>query len=101
MVDVSRKAFASGRWTHVAVVFSGFNTGKDDGVATLYLDGKPEGSLSARRQTFTWDQERAAIWLGLSYIGLLDDLALFDRPLTAAEVSALAALEGGVASLRN
>jgi len=37
--------------------------------------------------------------LGLSYVGLYDDLALFDRALTSEEVAALHGLEGGVAEL--
>ncbi len=99
MVDVGRKVFGRGRWTHVAFTFSRFNTGRDDGRAKLSIDGEPVGDLSARRQTFTWDPKKTVIWLGLSYIGLMDDLAVFDRELTAEEVRTLYRLEGGVRSL--
>jgi hypothetical protein len=37
--------------------------------------------------------------LGLSYIGLFDDLAVFDRALTEAEVAQVYRLEGGIRSL--
>jgi hypothetical protein len=38
--------------------------------------------------------------LALSYIGLYDDLAIFDRALTDEEVSYLYGLDRGVGSLR-
>jgi hypothetical protein len=68
-------------------------------VARLYLDGKARGELSPRRQSFTWDPEQNAIALGLSYIGLLDELSIFDRALSGDEVGTLYGLQKGVASL--
>ena len=52
----------------------------------LYLDGEPRGDLSGRQQTFTWDLQQTLIALGLNYVGLIDEIATFDRVLTAAEV---------------
>jgi hypothetical protein len=83
----------------VAFTFENFNSGGEDGVATLYIDGQPQGSLRGRRQTFTWDPAKSAIMLGLSYVGLMDDLAIFDRALTAEEIKQLYALPQGVAAL--
>ena len=40
-------------------------------------------------QTFTWDPAKTSIMLGLSYIGLWDELSIFDRALSAEEVAAL------------
>ena len=100
LTTVEKAPFGAGKWTHVAFAFRKFNTGKPDGTATLYLDGKQAGMISARTQTFTWDAARAALMPGLSYIGLMDDLAVFDRALTAEEVGQLFALTGGVAELK-
>jgi hypothetical protein len=44
------------------------------------------------------DQTR--IFLGFLYVGLLDELALFDRPLTGEEVSLLRAEPGLLAPLK-
>ena len=55
--------------------------------------------LAARQQTFTWDPEQAMIGLGLSYIGLLDELSVFNRALTADEVSAVYRLDSCVSAL--
>jgi len=83
----------------VVFTFERFNTGKGDGVARLYLDGEPRGVLSARQQTFTWDPEQAIVGLGLNYIGLLDELSIFNRALAADEVAALSRLQSGVPGL--
>lgn len=91
--------FARGKWTHVVFTWENFNTGRDDGVAQLYLDGKPAATVGPRRQTFTWDEEKCLIALGLSYIGLWDELAVFNRALSPAEVAGLHELRHGVREL--
>ena len=100
IVTVTPSPFSRDRWTHVAYTFSNFNTGKKDGVATLYLDGKPQGSVSAREQTFSWEPAQAIAMVGINYIGLFDELAFFNRALTAAEVSELFALPDGLTAVR-
>ena len=99
LVSVNDHPFRAGRWTHVVLTFEKFNTGRADGVARLYLDGLPQGSLSPRQQTFTWDPAKVAIAMGLGYIGTLDELSVFDRALTADEIRTLHGLPGGVSSL--
>ncbi len=99
LITVARPPFAGDRWTHVAFTFSGFNTGKPNGSAALFLDGEKAGDLSPRTQTFTWDASKAAIMPGLSYAGLMDDLAVFNRALTTDEIRALFTLRNGVSDL--
>jgi concanavalin A-like lectin/glucanase superfamily protein len=98
LVSIDKPPFARGTWTHVVFTFERFNTGGADGVARLYLDGALSGTLSPRRQTFTWDPDEAVVALGLSYIGLLDELSIFNRALSDDEIRALHALPNGVAS---
>jgi len=94
LVTVDQPPFSRGAWTHVAVTFERFNTGRPDGVARLFLNGAPAGALSPRQQTFTWDPQQTVIALGLGYIGLLDDLAIFNRALSEPEIKELAAGSG-------
>jgi hypothetical protein len=101
LLTIANPPFARGKWTHVVFTFERFNTGRPDGVAKLYLDGELAGALPSRTQTFTWDERQAAVMLGLGYIGLFDDLSLFNRALSGDEVRALHGLEKGVAQLRN
>lgn len=89
MFDAGRPPFAAGKWSHVTVTFEHFNTGRADGVATLYLDGERRGSVRGRNQRFTWDPDKAAIMLGLGFKGLFDELAIFDRALDAGEIRRL------------
>ena len=98
-VIVKKTPFARDKWTHVVMSFSGVNTEGKDTAAKLYLDGKLQGTLKDRRQVFTWDLEKANIRLGLSYIGLFDDLAIFDRALSDEEVQKLYELPKGVGRL--
>lgn len=100
LITVDNPPFAGGRWTHVVFTFERFNTGRPDGIVRLYLDGAPQGTLSARQQTFTWDPAATAIALGLNYIGSLDELAIFNRALSEAEIRTLHELPRGVGSLR-
>lgn len=100
LITVEQPPFAGGRWTHVLFTFERFNTGRPDGAVRLYLDGTPRGELRNRQQTFTWAPEETVIALGLGYVGLLDDLAVFDRVLTDEEIRTLQRLDGGVKTLR-
>jgi len=99
LLAVENPPFAAGKWTHILFTWDSFNTGRADGTSKLYLDGKFQGNLSPRQQTFTWDPAKASVMLGLSYIGLFDELSIFNRALTEKEVQSLYELKGGVPSL--
>lgn len=85
LVTVTRPPFSRNRWTHILFTFENFNTGKKDGVATLYIDGKIQGDVSARLQTLSWDPSQTIAMLGLNFTGLFDELSFFNRTLTTAE----------------
>lgn len=99
IVQIDQPPFDRDRWTHVVFTWERFNSGGADGVATLYLDGRPAGKVTGWKQTYNWDPAKARILVGAGYVGYLDDLAIFNRALTAAEVAALHALPGGVKTL--
>ncbi|MCR9294429.1 MAG: LamG domain-containing protein [bacterium] len=89
MVTVKRPPFSSEEWTHVCFTWSNVNASDDqDAVASLYLNGKLAGSLRRPLQ-FTWNPERTALMIGLNYIGLMDELQVFDRALSTEQVSQL------------
>lgn len=94
LVKVVHPPFGRERWTHVAFTWERFNTGHADGVARLYLNGALQGTLTARTQTFSWDPAKALVMLGMSYTGLWDELAIFDRRLTDGEVALLTGTPG-------
>ncbi|MFN0066333.1 MAG: LamG-like jellyroll fold domain-containing protein, partial [Limisphaerales bacterium] len=67
-----------------------------DGWGRLYLDGQDVGAFENWALPFDWQAGKSALTLGYSYTGWLDDVAVFNRALTAAEVRALHALPDGV-----
>jgi hypothetical protein len=89
MVRVPGVGFKSGDWHHVALTWKNLDTGRKDALAALYIDGKRIGQMADRELAMGWDLDRTGIYVAVNYIGLLDELALFNRPLTAAEVSLL------------
>jgi hypothetical protein len=98
LVVVDEPPFAAERWTHVAIVYE--NLGRAGARATLYLDGIAQGTTPEITEPFGWDFTTASIRVGVNFIGLMDDLAIFDQPLTSAEIGTLRGLEGGVADLK-
>ncbi len=98
LLTVDQPPFGRDRWTHVVFTFEQYNTRRPDGVTRLYLNGRLQQSIPAREQTFTWDPAKAHVMLGLGYVGLFDELSLFDRALNAEEIVGLHQLPGGVRS---
>jgi hypothetical protein len=75
-----------GVWHHLALVWDNFDTGRADGRASLYLDGRQITSIENQRADMDWDLERVRIFLGAAYVGLIDEVAIFDHALSADEV---------------
>lgn len=89
MVTVKKPGFSRESWKHVAFTFQGVNTLDDQlATATLYLDSQSMGTLH-QPMKFSWDLKKTAIMLGIEYIGDLDELMIFDRVLSAAEIGSL------------
>lgn len=88
LVVVKKAPFTREKWTNVAIVYSGLGSGK--GAATLYLNGEAQGSNTSIAEIFDWEMGKTTIRLGVNYVGLMDDVATFRRPLTGAEIKELA-----------
>lgn len=99
MVALHQAPFSRERWTHAVFTFHRLNSGKA-GVGELYLDGKLQGSIRDWDLSFGWQASKVQLVLAAAYVGHLDDLAAFDRALTAAEVAQLFALKNGIRDLR-
>lgn len=89
MVRVPGVGWKADDWHHVVLTFANLDTGKADAVTALYIDGKLIGEVKGRAIAMDWDIDKANVYFALGYIGLLDELALFNRPLTADEVKLL------------
>ena len=96
LIKLKNPAFSRDKWTHVLINFAGLNS--DKAKTQFYFDGKLVGELDVN-DPFTWAVEKSNILLGLSYIGLMDELAIFDRPLTEAEIGKIFKDKAGLAKL--
>ena len=90
MVRVPKIGFKVGDWHHIVLTWSNFDTGLKDALATLYIDGKKIGDVKDRAIAMGWDIDKAGhLRRGQLRQILLDELAIFNAPLTAAEVGLL------------
>lgn len=99
LLKIVKPPFSSDKWTHVVASWEGINT---DQIARgkLYFDGKFQGETGAITEPFVWDLPEATIRLGTGpFVGMFDDIAMFDRSLTDEEVRKLYELKGGVRDL--
>lgn len=78
--------FKSGEWHHLVMSWKNFDTGQANGEAALYVDGKQIGCVEGRDLAMNWNVDKAGVYVAVNYIGLLDELALFNRPLTEGEI---------------
>ena len=97
LVGVAKPKFRDDRWTHVGITIRDINR-KKTGAAILYLDGESQGTLE-RDFKMVWDQEKNCIMLGIAYIGMLDDFAIFDRSLSAGQIKSIMSLKSGIREL--
>jgi len=93
LITVKRTPFGRGKWTHVAITHSSLGSGT--GTASLYLNGELQGTTETIPEPFHWDMSRGAIRLGVNYVGLFDELAVFSRPLNADEVKLVHGMKRG------
>ena len=97
LVTVTQPPFKSGKWTHIVITYSEINT--NTSACKLYLDGQFQGVVEGVNDPFTWEEEKAKIMLGLSYVGMMDELCVFDKPLDDKEVKAIYEMKNGIKSL--
>jgi hypothetical protein len=89
MVTVKNPPFNAKEWTHVCFTWENINSSDSSpATTTLYLNGKSQGSLK-RPMKFTWEPSRVGIMIGVYFVGLMDDLIIFNKSLSAEQVELL------------
>ena len=85
--DIGWKADA---WHHIVVTWSNFNSGRADAQWALFVDGTEIGRKTGLRQDITWNISDFQISFNhYKYGGRLDEIAIFDKMLTPADVKYL------------
>jgi hypothetical protein len=99
-VDVANAPFSRDIWTHAAFTLDKVNDKSAKPSGSLFLNGKLQGRIENWDLSFGWEPSSVALVLGAAYVGHLDDLAVFNRALSDAEVTQVFQLDKGIASLR-
>lgn len=97
MVTVNDPPFKSTTWTHIAITYQ--SLGSDQSISTLFIDGEKIGTISGVNEPFTWEYDNAKIYLGLGFIGSMDEFAIFNRPLSDEEIKSVYQLKEGIGSV--
>lgn len=97
IVAVEKPSFSRSKWTHILITYKDLGTANS--LASLYLDGEKTGTISGIDDPFSWELEASNIFLGLGFTGLMDDLSIFNIPLTDSQARELYQLNGGIKSI--
>jgi len=100
MVKVERAPFSSETWTHAVFTLERLNAPVGQAKAKLFLNGRLQGAIENWDLRLGWTPEQVRLVLGAAYVGGMDDLSVFNRALTDAEVARLHNLPGGAGALR-
>ena len=98
-VNLPRAPFSRDAWTHAVFTVENVNDKNQKPAGRLWLNGKLQGAIEGWDLTFGWNADTVQLVLGASYVGHMDELAVFDRALTDTEVQQLHALKNGVREL--
>lgn len=99
-VERARAPFSRESWTNAVFTLENINDKSKKSAGRLYMNGELKGAIENWDLALGWDPGQVLLVLGASYVGYMDDLAVFNRALTAAEVKQLFELKDGVRSLR-
>jgi len=99
LIPVINPPFGTGKWTHIVINFSELNT--KNGKTELFLNGKSVGYKTSISDPFTWELEKSNILLGLSYIGFMDELSIYNRTLTTNEINLIYNSETPISAFSN
>lgn len=97
LVPVKKPPFQRGKWTHI--LFNYDQLSSEQGSVELFIDGQSKGTREGVSEPFTWELSKSKIMIGINYIGLMDELAIFARPLSEKEVEKIYRAKGGLKSL--
>ncbi|MEQ1850337.1 MAG: LamG-like jellyroll fold domain-containing protein [Chthoniobacteraceae bacterium] len=98
-VNLPRAPFSREAWTHVVFSFENLNDKTKKPVGRLHMNGGLKGTIENHDLTLGWNPDAVQLVLGASYVGQMDDLAVFNRALTDAEIQELFALKNGAGEL--
>lgn len=98
LLKISEPPFRKNKWTHVVITWQ--VNGVDIGRGKLYIDGEYRGQSGPIREPFRWNISNVTMRLGTGhYVGLMDDISLYNKALNPDDVKTLFNLKDGVKEL--
>ncbi|NET31427.1 MAG: hypothetical protein F6K19_05425 [Cyanothece sp. SIO1E1] len=97
LVSIAKPQFSRSTWTHILIAYDALGT--SNSWASLYLNGEKIGIINGIDDPFTWELEQSNIFLGLGFTGLMDELSIFNKPLTEEQAVELYQLKEGITSI--
>ena len=101
LIRVKAVGFKSGEWHHVVMNWRNLDSGKNNASASLYVDGQLIGLLNDREIAMKWNLDRTGIYFAVNCIGLLDELAIFERALSNEEIKQLHEQPDAITSIKD
>lgn len=98
-VNLRRAPFSREAWTYAVFTLENVNDKSKKSVGKLYLNAQLMGRIENWDLTLGWNPDAVQLVLGASFVGYMDDLAVFNRALTDTEVKVLHGLKSGVREL--
>lgn len=99
LIVVGELAWRRGEWHHIAMTWRNANSGSEDGMAAVYIDGIRRGWMAGYSHQVTWDIAELTIGLGQRYSGKMDELLILDTALDDEQIAELYQLSGPVGEL--
>ena len=99
LVTVAKPPFRAVRWTHVVFTFEHFNTGRPAGWRPSISTVSPRGNCEPATNPYLGSRQSDCGHGARNYIGLFDELAFFNRLLSAPEIQSIHIMERGISSL--
>lgn len=99
MVQVEKAPFSREQWTHVVFTIDNVNNKSGQQRGELFINGEKKGAVESWDLTIDWNPASVQLVLGAAYVGYLDELSVFNRVLTPAEVKMLYKSETGISAL--
>ena len=79
-------------WHHIVLTFSNFNSGRNDAEWALFVDGVEKGRKRGLRQDMAWNAADLTMRFNhYKYPGQIDEIAVFEKVLNAADAKYLTA----------
>lgn len=89
LIVVGELGWDDGQWHHIAATWRNSNSGKANGEAAVYIDGRLRGTMSGYEHRLTWNIDELRIGLGQRYVGAICDFSIYDAALTVEQIREL------------